>query len=165
MTPSASRVSGIAVSELEVRESEVLALPNGVVVSLQEPRECAIALDDLRQLEQRVKEAKRILSDAIAEESKRQGSKTLHFDGVDAEVKTSQRLVWDVERLEKGLRELGMPEERIRTIITETVTYDVKAVEANRAARANPEYADLVGSCRTEIETNPSIAVRRASPR
>ena len=37
-----------------------------------------------------------------------------------------------------------MPEERIRDIVTETVTYAVVASAAKRAAAANPVYAAII---------------------
>jgi hypothetical protein len=135
----------------------------GEIVNLDDYRSCATALDGIRDLEQQLREVKAELQRAIAHEAERQGTKTLIIEGGRKAVLFGGReLSYDAERLELGLREAGMPEERIREIVEETVTYKVKAVEAKRAASANPEYAYVVDSCRTEIETPVRVSIRRA---
>lgn len=140
-----------------------LILPHsGELVSLADPASCCRALDELRDLEIRVRELKAMLTDAIVDESRRQGAKTLHLPGnVTAEIKGGERVLWDAQRLEADLRALGCPEERIREIVVEEVSYTVSATEAKRAARANEAYAEAVERARTVVETRPSISVRR----
>lgn len=135
----------------------------GELVDLNDYRSCATALDGIRDLEQQLREVKAELQRAIAHEAEKQGTKTLILeDGRKAVLFGGRELSYDAEKLEVGLREAGMPEERIRQIVELTYTYKVKAVEAKRAAAANPEYAFIVEGCRTEIETPVRVSIKRA---
>jgi len=58
------------------------------------------------------------------------------------------------------LRAAGMPEDRIREVVVEEVSWTVAAVKANQAARANPEYAAAVDRARQVVETRPTIAIK-----
>lgn len=139
-----------------------LILPTGEIIALADTAACAVALHELRALEDRIKEAKDALTDAILAEGKRQGKRTLHLpEGVVAIVKPGGRVLWDAHQLEDDLREAGMPEERIREIIQEEVSYTVKAAEAKRAATANPVYAKAVSAARREVEGKPYVSVQR----
>lgn len=139
-----------------------LVLPGGELISLTDTAACARALDELRDLEHRIKELKAMLTDAIQDESRRQGTKTLALSGgIQATVNGGEKVLWDAQALEAGLREAGMGEERIRQIVIEEVSYSVQAVEAKRAAAANPEYAQAVEAARTVVAARPSISVKR----
>lgn len=94
-------------------------------------------------------------------ESKRQGSKTLYLDGVKVEVRGGSETVWDVQMLEEGLRYAGLPEDRLREVIKEEVTYSVNAREAKRVAGANEDYASVVRLSQTQVEKNPYVVVSR----
>lgn len=148
--------------------SEELAIParpiilphTGTVIAPTDTEDCVNALVELRRIEDAVREVKRELSAAIAAEGARQGSKTLHLpDGRTAEIGGGTVVLWDAQALEDGLRALGMPEERIREIVKEEVTYTVNAREAKRAASANPAYAELIERCRHEQTRTPHVKV------
>ena len=139
-----------------------LVLPTGEIVSLTDTAACAVALDELRALEQRIKDVKAALTEAVATESARQGSKTLSLPGgVTVLVRDGEKVMWDAQRLEKDLREAGMPEERIRQIVIEEISYTVQAREAKRAATANPAYAHAVAAARSTVAGRPSVTVKR----
>ena len=100
-----------------------LVLPSGELVSLGDTAACVRALDELRDLESRIRELKGMLTDAIQDESRRQGTKTLTLNGgIQALVKGGEKVLWDAQALEAGLREAGMGEERIRQIVIEEVS-------------------------------------------
>lgn len=141
-----------------------LAIPGtGELVNLDDHRSCARALASLRYLESEFREAKAILTRAIAEEAARQGTKTLELeDGRKAVVSGGSEMEYDAEALEQGLRDAGMPEFRIREVVEETVTYKVKAVEAKRAAGANPAYEAVVERCRRTVEKPFVVSIRRS---
>ena len=143
--------------------SDLIVLPTGELISLEETAACAVALDELRELERRVKEAKDKLSTAIEAAKTRQGrGNTLHLPGgVIAVVQSGTKVVWDAQQLEDDLRDAGMEEERIREIVTEEISYTVKAAEAKKAANSNPEYAKAVAAARREIEGKPYVSVKR----
>lgn len=146
-----------------VVEPEALVLPHsGQVLDLSNAPHCVQALEELRALEMKIKEVKRVLSDAIAAESRRLGSKTIALPGgLKAEVRGGRRVLWDIGKLEGGLRRAGMPEDRIREIIREEVSYSVLAREATRAATANPEYAEIIEAAKTVVDEQPTISVSR----
>jgi hypothetical protein len=134
----------------------------GEVVDLADYQSCARALDSIRDIEYQLRTAKAALSDAIAQEAARRGVKSLELgDGRKAVVGGGTTVEYDAEQMEIGLRTAGMPEDRIREIVEETVTYKVKAGEAKRAAGANPDYAVVVDACRREIEKPAYVSLRR----
>lgn len=143
--------------------TDLVVLPTGEIISLEDTSACAVALDELRQLEERVKRAKETLSAAIEAAKTRAGKgNTLHLPGgVVAVVQSGKKILWDAQQLEEDLREAGMDEERISEIIQEEVSYTVKAAEAKKAATANPEYAKAVTAARREIEGKPYVSVQR----
>jgi len=141
--------------------STEIILPTGEIVNLADPAACARAIEDLRDFSYRIQEIKGALMDALVAESKRQGTKTLHLpDGSKVEIKGGERAVWDAQQLEADLRSAGMPEERIREIVVEEVSWTVAAAKANQAARANPDYARAVEAARSTIETRPTVAIK-----
>lgn len=140
-----------------------LVIPGvGQVVNLEDVRECAQALDALRGFEEQIKEAKAVLTDAILEESRRLGAKTIYVDGVGrVEVRGGTQTLYDAQALEEALRELGCPEERIRDAIKEEVTYKVDGRVVKQLAAANEEYAAAVESAREEVERASYVQIKR----
>lgn len=150
---------------LSVAESlgAALVVPGiGQVVNLEDERECALALSALRDFEQQVRDAKRALTEAIVERSRALGTKTIVLkDGVKVEVRGGSETRYDAEGIEHELRALGAPEEMIREIVTEEVTYKVDARRAKQAAAANDEYAAVIESNAIEYEKPYAVLVRR----
>ncbi len=142
--------------------SKELVLPTGELVSLDSPEQCAAALASLRDIEQFVKEAKAAIVGALSEEAQRRGQNSFALaDGTQVVVRRNYDIQWDAQQLEADLRAAGMPEERIREIVVEEVSWSVKAVEANKAAKANPESAEAVAAARSEVEKRPTISLPR----
>jgi hypothetical protein len=143
--------------------TDLVVLPTGELISLDDTAACAVALDELRTLEQRVKEIKKTLIDAIDKGVTSAGrGRTLHLPtGVTVVSKKNVDVLWDAQQLEDDLREAGMSEERIREIVIEEVSYTVRAAEAKKAASVNPEYAQAVAASRREIKKRASISVKR----
>lgn len=150
-------------SEIEVREHEELALPHsGELVDLGDEIACGVALDDVRRMQAHLAEAVRTLSGALAARAAVLGTKTVNLSGGRrATIGGGTQRVYDAQEIERGLRALGMPEERIREIVAEEITYTVKAVEAKRAAGANPEYARVIERATSEIERPVTVTIRR----
>lgn len=150
-------------SDTPAASTQLVIRQTGEVVNLDDYRQCAGALDAIRDLEADLRAIKTELQRAIAYEAGRQGTRTLELDGGrKVTVTGGVEVQYDAERMEAELRAAGMPEQRIREIIEETVTYKVKAVEAKRAAAANAEYGYIIDSCRTEVETPVRVSIRRA---
>jgi hypothetical protein len=132
------------------------------IVNLDDPGQVAQAIVDIRHLESLLREAKAVLTDALDAEATRQGSRTLHLpDGTKVEVRRPTDIAWDAEQLEQALRDAGMPEDRIRQVVVEQVTYEVSAQEAKRAAGANPAYAAAVNAARHDRAQRPTVTITR----
>ena len=135
----------MAGTEVAVPEHHMLVPWTGELVDTRDEAACVMALDGLREHEQLIREAKRALTDAVVERSRVLGTKTLALPGgLKAEIRGGPVTVYDPEQIEEGLRALGMPEDRIREIVVETVSYQVSAAQAKRARGANPEYAQVI---------------------
>jgi len=137
-------------------ERAVVNPATGELLSLEDPRGCLFALRELRELEDRIKTVKRILSGAVAEEAARQGTKTLHLEGVTATVATKKEIQWDLDQLAK-LVDMGLPAERYDALVKTEVTYKVSAAEADRIGKANPDYRTVIERARTDFEGDPYV--------
>lgn len=142
---------------------EELVLPNtGEIISLDDEVQCVQALVAVRDFEQQFREIKARLTAAIIDRAKVLGTQTLTLpDGSKASVKGGDEIVYDAQTIEDQLRQLGMPEERIREIVVEEVSYKVSAREAKRAAAANPEYEAVIEGAKTTVEKSTYITVQR----
>ena len=134
----------IAVPEqlLDVRTGEVLpATPTNAVNVLVAAREMRVKMSVL------IKDCEAVL----LEESRRQGSKTLHLDGATATVTGGSDLEWDVDVLAE-LRAAGLPEARWDELYVATVTYRVDARVALQLEKANPVYGAIIERARSRVE-------------
>ena len=142
---------------------EELVVPvTGEIVDLSNETQCAQALAALRDAESQIREIKAVLTAAIVERAKLLGTQTLTLEnGMKAVLKGGTETIYDATEIERQLRVLGMPEERIREIVIEEVSYKVSAKEAKRAAAANDEYAAVVNSAKQTIEKPHYISIQR----
>lgn len=134
----------------------------GEIVALDDPQQVAMAIDAIRDLQQQLYGVTAELTRALIHASQVAGTKTLHLEGVKVTVKTGERIVYDPEAIEAGLREAGMPEDRIREVVKETVTYAVAGVKAKQAAGANPVYAEIIEAHKRVEEKPPSVTISRS---
>lgn len=144
--------------------TEVVVPGTGEIVNLDDPLAVARTLDAVRGLERELRSFKGTLTEAIVHASQIAGTKTLHLEGgITAVVKGGDTTVYDAEEIEAALREAGMPEDRIAAVVKVTVSRSVVAVEAKRAAGANPAYAEIIERHSRLEEKPPSITVSRAA--
>lgn len=145
----------------EVEHSTDLVLPqSGELVDLTSEKEVAHALAEIQDLKRKISWAERRLREALAERAKVLGTKTFHIEGVGTlEMKGDIKVSWDAEKLEDLLRQAGAPEELIREIVLEQVSYKVDARRAARAAKANPDYASAVDASREEEAVLPTVSI------
>ena len=146
-------------TEIEPVKTEVFVPGTGEVVSLADVGACARAIQGVRLLKGQLDAAMRDLTEAIVQHSEREGTKTIYAEGVKVTVNGGTSKSYDAQAIERELREAGMSEERIREIVTETVTYSVAAGEAKRAAQANPKYAAIIERNTTEFEKTKYVSV------
>jgi hypothetical protein len=142
--------------------SRDLVIPTtGILVDLDDEVSCAEAIDDLRLMKARIDQAIRTLQNAVAERAAVLGLRSIRLPrGRKANLSSPVEKVYDCSRIEAELREAGMPEERIREIVLEEVSYKLDVREANRAAKANPTYAEIIGRNTTEQQRAVGVTIR-----
>jgi len=149
------------VSPHSVISTELVIRDTGEVVDWQDVNSLARALDWLREAEQEFRSAKASVQRSIAYLAEQRGTKTLLLDdGRKASVSGGTKTVWDAQALDIGLRALGMAEDRIREIVQ--VELKVKAIEAERAAKASPDrYGILIDACKTDEPSSITVSLRK----
>jgi hypothetical protein len=101
-----------------------------------------------------------VLRDAMNVRSGLLGTKTIYVEGVGkVEIKNATETIWDIDKLEKGLRRAGMPDEVIGEIIVPTTEYKVNAVRAKQAAAANKKYERAIARAQTVREKLPTVSI------
>lgn len=146
----------------EETQSTEIAVPGiGQIVNLEDARACAIAIDDIRELEYALRVAKQDLTRALVHHSRQEGTKTLRMEGIKVEVKGGIVVEYDAEEIYAGLIDAGMSPERAGEIVKETVTRKVVAAEAKRASAANPAYREVIGQHTVVKETPFTVSVSR----
>jgi hypothetical protein len=143
--------------------SEDLVVPvSGEVVNLNDEGACAAAIQDIRIWESKLKEAKAILTAAIVEQARIEGVRSFSYtNGRRIEVSGGPKVEYDAAEIEEGLRALGMPEDRIREIVVEEVSYKVSARQAKRAASANEDYAKVIEGAKKVKNDAYYISIRK----
>jgi hypothetical protein len=102
-----------------------------------------------------------VLEDALRLESERQGTKTLHLDGLTAVVSGGEKVEYDVEKLADLLREEGLPEHRLAELIVIQVSYRVNQAVARSVAAANPRYALALEACKQIVPAPWRVSVKK----
>jgi hypothetical protein len=120
----------------------------------------AKAVAALRAFSWKLKAAIGDATTVLVEESKRQGTKTLHLDGTTAVIGGGTETVWDIEALRTSLEELGCPQERIEELIKTEVTYKVDGRVAKQLAGANPDYAIALELAKSVVEKPYYVTIR-----
>ena len=146
---------------MEAAASQELVVPGtGEIISLDDPVQCAKALGAIRALEGQLRDLKTELTSRVLAECSRQGSKTLDIgDGTKAEVKGGSEVVWDYDKL-SALVDAGLPLERYRLLVVETIDRKVDARVAKQLASANPEYGRIIEEARSVYEKPAYISIR-----
>lgn len=139
--------------------SEVLVPYSGEIVNLDDPPECLKLLGEIRDLEGKLRDIKGALTEALAHEFSRQGTKTIELNGVKAVLGPDSETVWDVEILQELLDE-GLPEERMDALVTTEVSYKVNASVAKQIAAANPAYAEVIERAKSRIPRTPYVSIK-----
>ena len=117
-------------------------------------------LTEIRDLESQLREAKAALTDALAAEFSRRGTKTLELNGMKASLSGGSEVIWDIEVLDE-LRDLGLPEDRMDALVTTEVTHKVNASVAKAIAAANPNYAEVIERAKNVIPKAVYVTVKR----
>jgi hypothetical protein len=132
----------------------------GELLDLEDADKCVQVLTEIRELESQLREAKATLTEALAAEFARRGTKTMEVGGTKAVLSGGSEIVWDVEVLGE-LRDLGLPEERMDELVTTEVTYRVNANVAKAIAAANAGYAEVVERAKSVIPKAVYVSLKR----
>lgn len=139
---------------------EELVVPySGEIVDVAQPDQCVRALAEIRELEGRIREAKRELTFYLALEFERQGLKTMEFNGVKAELRGGTETAWDISVLEELLA-AGLPQERFEQLVKAEVSFKVDAREAKRIAAANEQYSAIIERARNSYTRPHYISIK-----
>lgn len=156
----------LSVEDIETVEpvSMSLVLPTtGEVISREDPDACARAFFEIKTLEERLKELRGALAEALLEESRKTGGKTLHLEGgFTAKISISNDIHWDHSVLLE-LLDAGLPEERFGALVTTEVSYKVNGSIAREVAGANEVYAEIIDRAKNKIPRSPYVSVTQAS--
>jgi hypothetical protein len=123
----------------------------------------AETIDELRALRQRANDAIAAFTQAVVDESRRQGTKTLTADGWTVKLSADSEPGWDVTVLTE-LLDAGLPESRYRDLVAEIISYKVDANVARQIAGASDVYAEIIGRASSRIPKNPYASVTRSRP-
>lgn len=131
----------------EALPTELLDVRTGELVPAtpEKAAELIVAARDMRgRLLGLVKDCEAVLLD----ESRKQGTKTLHTPAGTAQITGGQELIWNLDILLQ-LRDRGLPEDRYNELVVATVTYKVNAAVAKQLEAANPSYAEIIAMARS----------------
>lgn len=141
-----------------------LVLPTtGELISRGDPDACARALQEMNELEIKLKILKKALGEVMLEESVRLGSKTLHFaGGVTAKISTPSDISWDHSVLAE-LVDAGLPAERYEALVTPEVSFKVNQSIVKELEGANPVYAEILQRAKTRVPRSPGVSVTKTT--
>ena len=138
---------------------DIVDRDTGEVLDPSRPEVQAQALEAARQEIARLSRFRRALSDRLVEHSRLVGERTFTLPGGVKAVREGGPVTeyTDPAALERELLAAGMPADRVSTIVVTTIDKKVSGVEAAKAARANPEYAAIIGRHARTVDRPYSI--------
>jgi hypothetical protein len=105
-----------------------------------------------RDLKRRIDDEIGAATDFLLEQSRREGTKTFHTAAGDVSLSGGPTVEYDAHTLEELLREAGCPEDRIRAVVKEEITYKVDRAVLRQLVAANPDYAAAADLAKRDIE-------------
>ncbi len=98
----------------------------------------------------------------LAEESARQGTKTLHAGTSSVVLSGGPTDEYDPLELMNYLRNAGLPEQRVDDAVTTIIDYKVNRSVLRQLAAANPEYADAIEQAKRTVEKPMRVTIKGA---
>lgn len=149
-------------SELEVREhAELLDVLSGELLPAT-VENAGRVIQAARSMKQRIND---VVADAtawLAEESARQGTRTLHTPGVTLTLSGGTTEEYDPLELQNALWDAGCPNERVDEAVVATVTYKVNRSVLRQLAGANPDYRAAIESAKRMVEKPMRATIKGA---
>lgn len=142
-----------------VETFDIVDRDTGEVLDPTKPEVQAAALNAARRETARLTQFRRRLTDMLVEYSQQRGERTFTLPGGVKAVRDGGPVTEydDPAALERELLAAGMPADRVATIVVTTIDKKVSGVEAAKAARSNPEYAQIIGRHARKVEKPYSI--------
>lgn len=138
-----------------------LVVPHtGEILPLEDPAACAKIWREIRDLEDKLKDARSALAYAIIEDSARLGKKTIRYGPFEAKVSKDSESAWDYEILLE-LVDAGLPEDRWNALVQENVEYKVNGQVAREIASANEIYKEIITRAKTTHYGPERVSVSR----
>jgi hypothetical protein len=98
----------------------------------------------------------------LAEESARQGTKTLAAGASSVVLSGGTSTEYDALELMQYLRDVGCPEDRVDDAVTTTIDYKVNRSVLRQLAGANPDYADAIERAARTVEKPMRASIKGA---
>ncbi len=98
----------------------------------------------------------------LAEESARQGTKTLAAGSSSVVLSGGTTDEYDALELMNYLRNAGLPEQRVDDAVTTIIDYKVNRSVLRQLAAANPEYADAIEQAKRTVEKPMRATIKGA---
>lgn len=137
-------------AELAVPE-ELLDVQTGELLPAT-PENAYRVLSAIREIEQRLRDVRSATTAYLVEESRRQGTKTLHASAGDVVLSGGTAIEYDPADLAEALRVAGCPEERIDEVVKAEVTYKIDRNVLRQLVGANPDYAAAADLAKREVQ-------------
>lgn len=141
--------------EIEVFPNGTVVLPvSGEVIDLRDADVVAKRLAEARRLKTLLAEAERLLTGALNEYAETSAQpRTVTLPGGERFVREGgPAREYDAHAVERELREAGCPPDAIARIVQRVTTVKVNGTEANKAAKANPRYAEILERNSTTVD-------------
>jgi len=120
----------------------------------------ARAISAAREMKRRIEEVVAAATAYLADESRRQGTKTLRHGDAEVVLKGGTATEYDPERLAELLRAAGCPEDRIAETVVPTVSYTVNRAVLRQLTGANPDYRQAAEMASRIVETRTYATVK-----
>ena len=147
--------------DMEPIGGELVVPLTGELVALADPAQVVRVLDQVREMKRQLDEVRAVLEDALRLESERQGTKTLHLDGLTAVISGGEKVEYEIEELSDELLDLGLPSSRIAELVVATITYRIDQRVAKQLAAANPRYAEAIERHRRLVPDRWRVSVKK----
>jgi hypothetical protein len=116
------------------------------------PVNAARCRHSIRDMRDRLTDLAGLCDDILADESRRQGTKTLHLDDYDVVVTGGPTVEYDAQQLQAGLADAGCPADRIDALVTPVVEWKVNRSVLRQLAAANLAYKQAIDNAAVQID-------------
>lgn len=149
-------------TELEhIVPAELLNPMTGELVNVHDLPRLAEVIEALREHRQQVNDTMAAFTEAVAAESRRQGTRTLAAGDWVLELSADSAIEWDVPAL-FALENAGLPRERMNELVRSEITYKVDGRVARQLAGASPAYKAIIEAATVRVPRRQYVTVKGA---